>query len=181
MKEESKEDRRIYEMVADYLSNADEGAIGEDIVGGFLEISLEEIAVGASVDKKTLVQTIDEEKDEIKGFASKAWESVHKQGVKVYTAVAQFFSNVAEFFKSLGTQIGNSLSSFFEKLSAKAIELQKTAKDNIDQGVTQLKEKGSEFKKGVENIAKEFKNAVNNSASSLTQSTKDGHKEGQTR
>jgi hypothetical protein len=128
-----------------------------------------------------LVKTIDEEKDKIKGFAVKAWESVHKQGVKVYTAVAKFFSWVAKIFKDCCTQIGNFLSSFFEKLSAKAIELQKTAKDNIDQGVTQLKEKGSEFKKGVENIAEDFKKAVNRSVSTLTQSTKDGHKEGQTR
>lgn len=53
-------------------------------------------------------------------FASNAWEAIHKKGVEVYTAVTQFFSDVAKFFKDMGTEVSKSISSFFENLSKTA-------------------------------------------------------------
>jgi hypothetical protein len=85
-------------------------------------------------------------------FASNAWEAIHKKGVEVYTAVAQFFSDVAKFFNDLGTKIGKSISSFFETLSKKADSY------NVSRSFAALKNEGMLEESVVrQNVAKKSK------------------------
>lgn len=56
-------------------------------------------------------------KEQVKELAGIAWDAIHNKGVEVYTAVSNFFSNIAALFRGQGTEKGKSAAIYFEELS----------------------------------------------------------------